>query len=186
MYTSAYWYRTYIDYDRIAEKYETWVAHYADHTYNDKYGYSDMHGMWQYTSSGTVDGIEGRVDLDVAYKDYPRIVKEGGYNGYEPEVSTDTESDTDADTNTDTDTEKPVDTESDTDDLIIYGDLDFDGQVDMEDVIYLQRVIALVESIDKKAQIAADVNDDGELSMEDVVLIQRRISLLIDKFPAEN
>jgi GH25 family lysozyme M1 (1,4-beta-N-acetylmuramidase) len=24
--------------------------------------------MWQYTSSGTVAGIEGRVDLDISYK----------------------------------------------------------------------------------------------------------------------
>lgn len=31
-------------------------------------------GLWQYTSSGSVDGIVGRVDCDRAYKDYPAII----------------------------------------------------------------------------------------------------------------
>jgi len=30
--------------------------------------------MWQYTNSGTVDGISGRVDMNIAYKDYPAII----------------------------------------------------------------------------------------------------------------
>ena len=34
-------------------------------------------GMWQYSSSGSVDGIEGRVDLDAAYKDYPALTGGG-------------------------------------------------------------------------------------------------------------
>ena len=36
-------------------------------------------GMWQYTSSGTVNGINGRVDMDAAYKDYPALI--AGENG---------------------------------------------------------------------------------------------------------
>lgn len=35
-------------------------------------------GMWQYTSSGTVAGISGRVDLDAAYKDYPALIGQSG------------------------------------------------------------------------------------------------------------
>lgn len=38
-------------------------------------------GMWQYTSSGTVSGITGRVDLDAAYKDYPAIIAGGSGGG---------------------------------------------------------------------------------------------------------
>lgn len=39
-------------------------------------------GMWQRSSSGSVAGINGRVDLDVAYKDYAAIIKRAGLNGY--------------------------------------------------------------------------------------------------------
>lgn len=38
-------------------------------------------GMWQYTSSGAVAGINGRVDMNYAYYDYPALT------GYKPEVS---------------------------------------------------------------------------------------------------
>ena len=30
--------------------------------------------VWQYSSDGTVDGIAGRVDMNIAYKDYPAII----------------------------------------------------------------------------------------------------------------
>ena len=36
------------------------------------------HGMWQYTSTGHVVGIDGPVDLSRAYKDYPAIIKKAG------------------------------------------------------------------------------------------------------------
>ena len=36
------------------------------------------HGMWQYTSTGHVAGIDGPVDLSRAYKDYPAIIKKAG------------------------------------------------------------------------------------------------------------
>ena len=44
-------------------------------------------GMWQYSSSGQVEGISGRVDLDAAYRDYPAITKVGGnMDGYAAEA----------------------------------------------------------------------------------------------------
>lgn len=33
--------------------------------------------MWQYSSGGSVSGINGRVDMNAAYKDYPQIIKGG-------------------------------------------------------------------------------------------------------------
>jgi GH25 family lysozyme M1 (1,4-beta-N-acetylmuramidase) len=39
------------------------------------------HGMWQYTSSGTVPGISGGVDLSYAYKDYPAIIAKNNLGG---------------------------------------------------------------------------------------------------------
>ena len=42
------------------------------------------HGMHQYSFKGRVNGISGDVDLDVTTKEYPKIIKQGGYNGYPP------------------------------------------------------------------------------------------------------
>jgi len=47
------------------DKYAIWLAEYRDEPqYGGKYQF------WQYTSSGYVDGIEGRVDLDITYLMY--------------------------------------------------------------------------------------------------------------------
>lgn len=41
-----------------------------------------VNGIWQYTSKGSVPGITGNVDLNVAYKNYPAIIKAAGLNGF--------------------------------------------------------------------------------------------------------
>jgi hypothetical protein len=38
--------------------------------------------------AGTVSGITGNVDTDVAFKDYPTIIHAGGYNGYSKRQNT--------------------------------------------------------------------------------------------------
>ena len=40
------------------------------------------YGIWQYSSKGRVPGISGNVDLDIAYKDYPAIIKGAHLNGF--------------------------------------------------------------------------------------------------------
>ena len=55
----------------IRERYAVWVAHYGV----GKTTYSGRYGMWQHTDKGTVDGISGNVDLDIAYEDYPAIIR---------------------------------------------------------------------------------------------------------------
>ncbi len=81
----------------LPKKYEGWIAHYAgDGTYDagySKYGdtYSTQYGMYQYTDKHyfTYNGVKyGPYDADICYKDYPAIVKEYGFNGYEPEGTT--------------------------------------------------------------------------------------------------
>ena len=46
--------------------------------------------MWQYSSSGAIPGINGRVDLNHCYCDFPAIIKKSGLNGYavekDPEI----------------------------------------------------------------------------------------------------
>lgn len=54
----------------IRERYAVWVAHYGV----GQTTYSGRYGMWQHTDKGTVDGITGAVDLDIAYEDYPAII----------------------------------------------------------------------------------------------------------------
>lgn len=39
-------------------------------------------GMWQYSDSGQIDGIDGDVDLNIAYRDYPQIIRRAGLNGF--------------------------------------------------------------------------------------------------------
>lgn len=41
-------------------------------------------GMWQYGSTGRVSGINGNVDTNICYEDYPKMIKEGGFNGFKP------------------------------------------------------------------------------------------------------
>ncbi|MCR4901464.1 MAG: glycoside hydrolase family 25 protein [Butyrivibrio sp.] len=45
--------------------YDTWIAYYGTPLY-----YPYEFGIWQYSSSGSVDGIEGEVDLNIAIKNY--------------------------------------------------------------------------------------------------------------------
>ena len=52
--------------------YDLWLADYRGKRPTRK------HGMWQYTSTGHVAGIDGPVDLNRAYKDYPAIIKKAG------------------------------------------------------------------------------------------------------------
>ena len=63
--------------DSKLKAYSHWVAQYAS-----KCTYSGEYGIWQYSSTGKVDGINGNVDMDYGYIDYPSIIKNGGFNGY--------------------------------------------------------------------------------------------------------
>ena len=65
--------------DSRLQAYAHWVAQYADScTYSGKVGI----GIWQYSSTGYVNGIYGDVDMNYAYVDYPSIIKKLGKNGY--------------------------------------------------------------------------------------------------------
>ena len=62
-------------YKEILDKYDVWVAHFDVSAPS----YSDDYGMWQYTASGSVDGVPGDVDLDVSYVNYPYIMSPETY-----------------------------------------------------------------------------------------------------------
>ena len=64
--------------DEIKKRYAIWVANYGV----SKPSYAGAYGIWQYSSTGKIDGISGNVDLDYSYVDYPEKIKEKGLNGY--------------------------------------------------------------------------------------------------------
>ena len=82
MYASKDWYENWI-YDSQLQKYDHWVAQYAD-----RLTYQGETSIWQYSGSGSIPGVTGAIDLDVSYKDYPTIIREGGNNHLTP-VGTD-------------------------------------------------------------------------------------------------
>lgn len=43
-------------------------------------------GIWQYSSTGKVTGINGNVDMDICYVDFPSTIKSKGFNGYSKSV----------------------------------------------------------------------------------------------------
>lgn len=75
-YTNLDWITNRFDMARL-KKYDMWLAQY-----NDKPTYSGSFGMWQYTCEGRISGINGDVDRDIAYKDYPSIMKTAKLNGF--------------------------------------------------------------------------------------------------------
>jgi len=60
---------------RIQDKYKVWVAHYPENPdpRRERTDYSGIHQMWQYTQEGSVPGVRGPVDMDVAYFTYEGI-----------------------------------------------------------------------------------------------------------------
>ncbi len=64
VYANKYWFTDLLDNVAISNRFTCWVAQYNSvNTYTGKYD------MWQYTSSGSTDGIDGNVDLNILYRD---------------------------------------------------------------------------------------------------------------------
>lgn len=62
VYASRNWLNNNLDTERL-EQYQTWLAEYRSVPL-----YQGYYEMWQYTSKGKVDGIEGNVDLNIRYE----------------------------------------------------------------------------------------------------------------------
>lgn len=73
VYANEYWWKNYlVGLDRFTK----WVAKYGGNNgrAETKPNISGM-DMWQYTSKGKVNGINGYVDLNIAYKDLPALIR---------------------------------------------------------------------------------------------------------------
>lgn len=69
IYANAHWLRTKLTDAWYATK-SVWVA-----LYNKTCTYKGKYDMWQYTSSGKMDGIKGRVDMNYCYTEYAKPVE---------------------------------------------------------------------------------------------------------------
>ena len=74
IYCNPNWLENHLFKDELLPNYDLWLA---------EWGCSEPSypcGMWQYTSSGKVEGIDGNVDKNISYRDYPTIIREAGLN----------------------------------------------------------------------------------------------------------
>ncbi len=63
VYASRNWLNTNLNSDKL-EKHMIWLAEYREAPL-----YQGYYQMWQYSSNGSIDGIEGRVDINLSYID---------------------------------------------------------------------------------------------------------------------
>lgn len=75
IYSNPNWLNNYLNYNTV-KKYTLWLAHWgvSEPSYEC--------GLWQYSSSGSVSGISGRVDMNWGYQDFPTEIKNGKFNGF--------------------------------------------------------------------------------------------------------
>ena len=74
IYSSLNRFRSNLD-SRQLDPYDKWVAYWSD-----RFDVDIKAGMWQNTSYDEISGIDGRVDGDVAFYDYPKIIRDKGLN----------------------------------------------------------------------------------------------------------
>lgn len=75
LYTGLYFGRTYLYMtDAALKPYDVWLAAYRSVKPSTDFAY----GLWQYTSTASVPGVSGGVDLSHAYKDYTKIIAKKG------------------------------------------------------------------------------------------------------------
>lgn len=70
IYASLDWFKNYID-EKEVEKIPKWLAWWNEKAEFDKQKYS----IWQYTSSGKVDGIGTKVDMNESYVEYNKYIE---------------------------------------------------------------------------------------------------------------
>ena len=80
IYSNLNWLVNYLDMS-ILDRFDIWLAQWGP-----KPTFSGNFGMWQRSSTGTVSGINGDVDLDVSYRDYPTIIAQNGLNKWDGSI----------------------------------------------------------------------------------------------------
>ena len=86
LYANNNWITNHLNSSTLFPEYDFWYARYYDNTPNDWQsnwaGTGRKFGMWQYTDSKKIAPISGNVDCNVAYKNYPLIIKSLHLNNF--------------------------------------------------------------------------------------------------------
>lgn len=138
---------------KVVSKYDVWIANF---TTADKPAYDGAYGMWQHSSTGRVNGVSGDVDLDIAYKDYPKIMLDAGLNGFEK-----------------------IKIES------IPGDVNGDGKLNVTDVTMAASHVKGIKPLTEEQKKRADINGDGKVNVTDVAAITAKVKPVAKAEPAE-
>lgn len=143
IYCSTFYAKTYFT-EEVQQRYAFWIAQYAS-----KCTYANQYGIWQYSSTGKVNGIVGNVDMDYSYTDYPTSIKSKGLNGFPKPV--------------------PVEPKK----KRKKGDVNGDEKVDPTDASIILNEYANTEVMGNPSKLsseqkeAADYNGDGKITPDD-------------------
>lgn len=69
IYANLFWFENYLSSPRLSN-YDKWVAQW-----NSTLDYTGNAGIWQFTSSYTIEGLSGRFDMNRAFRNYPEIIE---------------------------------------------------------------------------------------------------------------
>lgn len=84
LYVNNDWLLNKLDTQKITTYFDVWIARWlysGEANWPESFG--TRTGMWQYTDSGVIGTHTGYFDLNVAFKDYPTLIKSLSYNGFE-------------------------------------------------------------------------------------------------------
>jgi len=65
VYANRNWYDNYLNKEEVKKRFTTWIAHYGISEDN----YKGQYDMMQYTSKGSINGVNGNVDMNNMYRD---------------------------------------------------------------------------------------------------------------------
>lgn len=78
LYINPSWILYYTEKERLIGKYDIWLASWTDSPYTPtRFNFGQT--MWQWGSE-RIEGIEGKVDSNFCYVDYPSVIKSAGKN----------------------------------------------------------------------------------------------------------
>ena len=79
LYTNKNWLAGLLDADTVTANYCIWLASWTPSGDPDK-DYRDVCVLWQYSSTGTREGVPTELDLDLAYVDLPAFLSAYGFS----------------------------------------------------------------------------------------------------------
>lgn len=88
IYASKSWFDTKLNSSRL-NRFDKWMAWWYSQA-SSKFDHN-VYGMWQYTSSGKVNGISGNVDMNESFKNYPSIIGGESSTLIQPSIPTNNE-----------------------------------------------------------------------------------------------